>query len=564
MVNQIRFLFIMLIILAICTTPLLASDFQKMTHEDYEIIKEKIVELRLRIKRLEKRKQHPVDRQKVINRINELTDELEEYADILYTVERKSLLDLINLDAELRTQFDWFDFKGHDYVPYSTIKEGPKKHERVRMLPTNRLRLSLRASLTDKFNFTSRLNMIRHWQDDDFPIYPELNFMNTARKPSNLDIKVERAYIDYFFDPTGFLPIALTFGRLPTSDGLPSDLKENTPRKSTFAGLAYDCESDGIALSVLMDQYIPFRQFAFRGGWIRRVDDNTQYFLGQKLSDQFGIYREDEDAMDTLNIILAQFEGYFPAPFSDTLFILSYFWIPDAPPSDLRYNPSLQPFYDTDISMLYIDKPESEGQLTKWTFLIESKNILQSRLDCFLDISYLKTKAEGALKFMFKPSSLGLLGEPVLARHAYARYHEEINPNYIPDLIALQNAPPPIGLLNSDGTTDQSGHAIHVGFRYTLPLAQLNNPKVGIEYNYGSQYWFGINAGSIDKINKLDIRGNVWDFYYIQPLNRNFMTRFRYMRVDFDYDDGMSFYHGEPMPIDHRVSQFSIVLDASF
>jgi hypothetical protein len=560
MANQVHILFFLIIFYSMSIAQICASDFQKMTHEDYEIIKEKVIELKQRIKRLERQKHHPVDKQKIVRQIDELNDEIEEYVEILDKVERKSLLDLINVNAELRTQFDWFIFKGHDYEPYTTIKIGSEKHERVRMLPTNRLRLNLRASLSNNLKFTSRLGMTRHWQDDDLPIYPELNFMNTARKPSNLDMKVERAYIDYFFDR---IPIALTFGRLPTTDGLPTDLRENSPRKSTYPGLAYNCESDGIALSLLMDQYIPLNQSALRILWVRRVDDNTQYFMDQKLSDKYGVYRVDENAMDTLNIYIAQIETYLPDPFHQTLFMLNYLWIPDAPPSDLRYNPSLQPFYNTEVPMVYADVPETEGELFKLTCFLECKDFLQSGLDWFVDFSYLKSKADGALHFMFDPSALGLYGEPIKAKDAYEEYYR-ISPSHEKDLEALQKAPPSIGLLNCDGKTDQTAHAIHVGFRYKLPLEQFNSPKIGFEYNYGSQYWFGMNAGSADKLNKLDIRGSVWDCYYIQPINRYFMTRFSYTQVNFDYDDGMSFYHGEPMEIDHRVSQISVVLDAKF
>jgi len=564
MAKQVRSLFILIIIYSLSIAQLCASDFQKMTHDDYEIIKEKVAELKQRIERLEKRKHNPIDKQKISRQIDALSDEIEEYSDILEKVERKSLLDLINLNAELRTQFDWFSFKGHDYEPYTTIKIGDEKHEHVRLLPTNRLRLNLRTNLSQSLKFTSRLGMTHHWQDDDFPVYPELNFMNAARKPTKLDINVERAYIDYFFEPVDQLPIALTFGRLPTTDGLPTDLRENTPRKSTYPGLAYDCESDGIALSILMDKFLPLRQSAFHILWVRRVDDNTQYFMDQKLSDKYGVYRVDENAMDTLDIYIAQFETYLPDPLHQTLFMFNYLWIPDAPPSDLRYNPSLQPFYDSDNLEVYADIPDTEGELYKLTFFVESKNILKSGLDWFADISFLKSKADGALRFMFDPSAaLGLNDDPILARYAYDKY-KDLSTNIAKELEPLKKAPLPIGLLNRDGESDHTAHAVHIGFRYNLPLNQFNNPKFGLEYNYGSQYWFGMNAGSGDMLNKLDIRGSVWDAYYIQPINRYFMTRLSYTYVSFNYDDGMSFYHGEPMAIDHRVSQISFVLDARF
>lgn len=553
----------MIIITALSVCSVEASNTHKMTQEDYDIVKDKITELKQRIERLEKRKQSTTNPDKLVHEIDSLNDEIEEYSVILDKVERKSLLDIINLGAELRTQFDWFDFKGHDYEPYTEKKVGSKIHERVRMLPTNRLRMNLRAYLNEKIKFTSRINMVRHWSDDDIPVYPELNFLNTARKPSNLDLKVERAYIDFFFEPIKDLPMALTFGRMPTTDGLPSDLKENTPRKSTYPGLAYDCETDGVALSILLDNILPLKNPAFRTLWIRRVDDNAQYFLDQKLSDKFGLYRDDEDTMGTLNIYISQFETYLPDPLNRTLVIFNYFWIPKAPSSDLRYIPELGNFYNKDNPMLYADVPYSEGEISKFTFFIESKNILNTGIDWFFDICFLKSKAEGALRFMFRPEALNLVGEPVLAREAYDKY-ASISPNYANSLKTLASAPPPIGLLNSDGVSDRSAQAIHMGFRYTLPLPKMNKPIFGIEYNHASQYWFGINAGSSDFLHKRDIRGSIWDFYYIQPINNNFMTRISHTLVDFDYDDGMSFYHGEPLAIDHKVSQFSFVLDARF
>jgi len=538
---------------------LYASDMQKMTHEDYKIIKDKIEELKHRIQKLEKQQQDSSDIHQVINQINQLNDEIEEYSEIMSQVERKSLLDLIDVNAELRTQFNWYDFKGHDYEPYSGIKNSPERHERVRMMPTNQLRFNLRAQLSDNFKFSSRLNMTRHWSDDDIPIYPELNFLNAAREPSNLEVKVERAYIDYFFEPIKNLPFALTFGRLPSTDGPPTDLKEKTTRKSTYPGLAYDCESDGLALSVLLDHYLPLQKPAFRTVWVRRVDDNTQYFLGEKLSSKYGVYRKDESAMDTLNIFIAQFEAYLPEALSHTLLMINYVWIPKVPSSDLRYNPELQGFYDDNNTSLYADVPDSEGKLSKLTCFIESKNCFQTQLDWFIGISFLRTKAEGALRFMFESPQWDI--PPILARNAYETYKDK---PFADALKPLTNAPPPIGLLNSDGTSDRSAQALHMGFRYTLPLPKFKHPMIGCEYNHGSQYWFGINAGSSDELHKLDIRGTVWDLYYIQPITRHFLTRLSYKWVDYDYDDGMSFYHGEPMAIDHRVSHISFVLDARF
>jgi Protein of unknown function (DUF3373). len=84
-------------------------------------------------------------------------------------------MDKIDLRAELRTRLDWYDFKGHDTIPFTSEIIGIEKHERVHALPTNRLRLNLHASISSWLQFHSRLSMTHIWGDDDYPVYPEMN-----------------------------------------------------------------------------------------------------------------------------------------------------------------------------------------------------------------------------------------------------------------------------------------------------------------------------------------------------------------------------------------------------
>jgi len=542
-----------------------AQNEEKITKKDAQIVKEKLEQLSKRLENIERKKISKDEYQQIKEKVDLISDDINEFSEILEVVERKSLVDIIEASADLRVRFDRYDFYGHDYDLNTGVKKDPKLKEVVRILPSNRFRLKLKANLSKNLKFNSRLIMYKNWADDDEPVYPEVNFFNQSRIPTNVNMKVERAYVDYFYEISDKLQMAFTFGRHPTTDGLPTDLRENTPRKSNYPGLAYDLETDAIAVALLLDKITKMPNTAFKIGASRRVDDNEASILGQPLSDKTGIYRVDENAMDEVNMFLIQFETGFNRPLLDSILIFNLFIVPDIPTSDLRYNSDLSAFFDPD-SPLYVEKPDNIGHLVKYTLFFETKGFLNSNFDWFFGASYLKSKAKGALKFMFDPQKASLPGEPILARHAYAQYKTAIEnmPTLDPLLKSLQNAPNPIGLINDDGISDREGYAFHLGFRYNIPLTNLYKPKIGFEYNYGSKYWFGANDGAEDPLRKLDIRGHVYDSYLIIPFNRFFMLRTGYTRAYYNYNNGFAYYHGQPLDIDHDVYNTYFIMDAKF
>ena len=486
--------------------------------------------------------------------------DVDDLMEILEKVETKSLVDTISLGAELRTRMDWFDFQGHDYKPFTEIQSSDDLHERVNMLASNRLRLNFFANMDQIVQFRARVNMYKNWIDYDTPEYPDINFLNPSRIPTDVKLKVERVYVDYFFHLTDSIPAAFSFGRLPATDSLPTDLRNNTPRKSTYPALAYDSESDGLALSFDLEKITHISHAAFRLCYFYRVDDNEQYISNMKVSDKKGIFRVDPETMDSITIIAGQLEGAIPAFWHETNVYINYLYIPRTSVVDLRYDEQTYPFYYDNKRVIYVDKPTSLGQLGKITFFIESKT---DYFDWFAGISYMKTKAKGALKLMFNPEPLGFSAQPVLARDAYDHYVNSFkhNAQIVEYLQALKEAPTPIGLLNNDGTSDREGVGYHVGLRTTIPIIQS---KLGIEYNHGSRYWAGFSFASEDRLQKLNVRGKVWDIYYIHDINNQFFIRAGYTYSEQNYDQGLSFYYGQPLAIDHQITNTYLLFDAKF
>jgi hypothetical protein len=353
--------------------------------------------------------------------------------------------------------------------------------------------------------------MNRNWNDEGDPPYPTRNYMNYSRSRSDTDLQVERAYVDYFFEPHPKLPMALTFGRLPTTDGMPTDLREDTPRKSTYPGLAFDGEADGVGLSIELSNLIPLPAAALRYMYIRNVRDNDEE-----------MYRPQEYDLKPITLHILQFETGLPDRWNlgDTLFVTNFMFGPRLSGPDLTLRiPWLKPTEELD---------ERIGSYWKLTLFMESKRFMGSWFDWFAGWSYQSADANG------NSHSWGIGKIPLRS----------------------------IGLYSSDGESDRAAYAFHLGSRVTLPIDMLKQPKFGIEYNKGTKYWFGFNVGSEDPLHKLDVRGDVWDFYYLQPINKYFMFRLGYTMVDEDH--GGFWIYGDRTDVDRKIKNAYLLLDARF
>ena len=117
------------------------------------------------------------------------------------------------------------------------------------------------------------------------------------------------------------------------------------------------------------------------------------------------------------------------------------------------------------------------------------------------------------------------------------------------------------GLLSSDGKLEKhDGYSIYAGVRFPMP----GDGKLGLEYNWGSQYWFNF-SGAEDSLvgSKLATRGSVYEGYYIQPfLNDSFFLKLGGQYYDYEYT-GSGNPLGKPVKIDDATAfdAFNAVID---
>lgn len=430
--------------------------------------------------------------------VAEIKQEVDELATIIDAVERKTLMDRVNFAAELRTRFDWFDYKD----------ERSGKKDEIHGAPTNRFRLNVSSQVTDNLKLTGRLTMYKRWQDTT-PMNPASS--NQARVPGDEDLRVERMYAEYFFKVTEKFPMVLSFGRLPQTDSLPSNLREDTPRKSTYPGLTFDTEADGMALSVSLAELIQLPDATVRFLYARTVDQDDDWNT---------VYREPQYNLDDSQSFTIQFETGLTGFMKNSLFIANYVYI------DNFVTPDLTGEKIFGLPFQVVDFPGNTGDVHKFTLFLMAERFLGSPFDWFAGYSYMITRGGGMARYRIGPINI-----------------------------------PAYGLQSTNKNRDTSASAFHVGMRYTLPWELLQTPKFGVEFNYGSKHWMGFNSGSEDPLHKLDVNGHAWDFYYLQPITKNLNFRIGYTMLHNNYYNP---YIGDVQDVDETINNMYLLLDARF
>ncbi|MBN1931621.1 MAG: DUF3373 family protein [Desulfobacterales bacterium] len=435
-----------------------------------------------------------------------LKEDVEEISKRLDKVETRSILDKIQLGGELKTQLESFRYKNIEL-------NGVKTDQNTDEIWSNRLRISLRSEISDNIIFNGRLGYFKLWGDTDFGKgSSDWNHPSVPDPEGNLHI--ERAYIDYFVGQT---PLSLTFGRLPTTEGPPSEFRNYSSRKATWPKLMLDAETDGIIANLSFDQWTGLKNSMFRAGYSK---------LKQNFLEYQGVELED------LNGWAIAFETEIPG-IKNSFLWLSYilcnnvFALTDVPES--------APFQISE----YPDS-ESVGDLGIYTLHLQFSNIKNSGLDWFGSLAYIDIDAdsEGSVLTVNIPG----VGEVF--------YNE-------------------VGLfgdrLNGDLGHDRNGYHFYTGISYRLPFKCLKYPKLGFEYNHGSKYWIGeVSSGSGDLINKLGINGDAYEFYYIQPIDEKHMfCRIGALYLDYDYYNPLNIY-GNQVKSDMALTSFYLLTDIKF
>ncbi len=483
--------------------------------DDYKAILQKLDALQNRVNVLETDKKAPSApvTQKDYDR---LATDIDNIYDTLDVVETKTLKDRINFGAELRTRVDNYELSDLSNADFKLAKNPDGSLSAV--FPdsssesddnnwTNRFRLNMDAKINSTLSFHGRMTVYKNWGDsDESTMASGMNDLNRAHRPGTSGVKLDRAYIDWV--PDFIVPVAVTIGRHPSTEGPPLEFKENRKRQSTYPGLVFDTENDGIVVTFGLERYIGLKnaglRFAYGKGYHSDYDDSTSFS-----------FFDDENAGDT-NMYATFFESEIPFV-ENSLMVFSYAHMVDLPGS----------FYGN-------DSPTDLGDMDLYGVHLQASNVVNSNFDVYLSWAGNSSDANGKVQTF--PNVSGLGPAPV-----------DVS----------------MGLLSADGNSDNSGSSILTGLRYTIPYAPLNDPKIGFEYNHGSKYWMSMTLASAELYNKLATRGDAYELYYIQPVNKNLFFRAGYTHIDYDYT-GSGSHLGQPQKTDAELDNYYFLMDVRF
>jgi len=428
--------------------------------------------------------------------IEELISTSEDVEDIderLEIVETRSFTDKIKLGLGMRVEMNNYS------NTYAGKDDNGKDSYDANEIYRTKLNINMKSKISDDLKFTGRLSMYKNWGDSTTR---NVNYDSMqGRKPDGSALYVERAYLDWVMNPTSEIPMILTLGRQPSSDGPSYQIKENMTRKGTYDALAADGAADGIVVTANLNKVLSGTTFRVAYG-TPNVLDNEAY------SNEQMNYNGNDSSDYKSTKVTGLFLEHTHNAFSFGNLFQAYYM--DA--KDMNANPQLLDINQTSQTFMQ-STDENVGDLSIAGFMLEA-NKIGGNLDLFAH--YAKSTA--------KPN-----GQTVDLDGANSG-----------------NGQDTIGLLTSTAgdTSTKTGQAIWLGARYAIGKSY----KIGAEYNKGSQNWFSFTSGANDPLNKLATRGDAVELYVTRVINKNANIRLGYVDINYNYT-GSGSHLGTPVAI---------------
>lgn len=440
-------------------------------------------------------------------------NEILELIPIVEDVEKKSILDKINLSPELEIRLDKFDYKLGDIDGETTkIYDGDVEIADRRRNYTKHFNPA--SSIKFQINMSSQL-------DDKVSFYGRMSFMNNSQAYQRVcilsrDIKstqsssafdVDLAYFNLTNNKNSDYAFTLTFGVLPTSGGTPMQFANNGKRKSMFPALVFDMNTYG-AIGT---------QKLGKNNFLRVI-----FAKAYTKSSTFYPYQCNRENIDNASIAGLYYDSKFNF-LGKSLLSLGLNLI-----HDFKAHPYLGPDVSSSDSQVL-------GDIMTYGIGLDIEEVAQSKFTIF---------AHTALSI---PNGNGN------------------SDNY--QIVAEGDQNLSDGL-TSKGTTgfsvadyaqgemlSNNGYSYYIGIKYDYSSSLI----YGAEYNYGSKYWFSATQGADDMYNKLATRGQVGEAYAIWKLHKNIYTKIGFMLTKEHYT-GSGWHFGEPAKKDgtQRVSYLSL------
>ncbi|MGW7678144.1 DUF3373 family protein [Shewanella sp. S23-S33] len=407
---------------------------------------------------------------------------------------------------------------------------------------TTRLRLNLKAKVWDNVSFAGRLSMYKNWGDSTgvqvFDSWRSFTMDGTSSGNTSGDwLRVERAYFDW--KNINGSEFYLSIGRRPSTYGPPSHYRENEMRGGTPSGHLVNFNFDGATLGYNLGEITGIEgqvvRFCYGQGFesqwgngemfgdivtkdthlggfnIDAINDGTNFL-------QFTLFgaKDVNDGFKGTMAFPTQLAGIFaPAMYQDMQKFDNFNFVTRVQPSGVI----------GDMYLGGIGFAREEANDIKW----------------FASFGWTRAEPNG---------NAGMFGGML----SDAIFEAELNSTGT-EIIMVPKT--------SDDTEAKDGYGIYVGVQIPAPYG-----KLGLEYNYGSEYWTPFTQAQDDPIgSKLATRGHVAEAYYIFDINPKMFIKLAGLYYDYEYT-GSGTPVGAPQKIDDVLagSAYSMlpVVDTAF
>lgn len=407
---------------------------------------------------------------------------------------------------------------------------------------TTRLRLNLKAKVWDNVSFAGRLSMYKNWGDSTgvqvFDSWRSFTMDGTSSGNTSGDwLRVERAYFDW--KNINGSEFYLSIGRRPSTYGPPSHYRENEMRGGTPSGHLVNFNFDGATLGYNLGEITGIEgqvvRFCYGQGFesqwgngemfgdivtkdthlggfnIDAINDGTNFL-------QFTLFgaKDVNDGFKGTMAFPTQLAGIFaPTMYQDMQKFDNFNFVTRVQPSGVI----------GDMYLGGIGFAREEANDIKW----------------FASFGWTRAEPNG---------NAGMFGGML----SDAIFEAELNSTGT-EIIMVPKT--------SDDTEAKDGYGIYVGVQIPVPYG-----KLGLEYNYGSEYWTPFTQAQDDPIgSKLATRGHVAEAYYIFDINPKMFIKLAGLYYDYEYT-GSGTPVGAPQKIDDVLagSAYSMlpVVDTAF
>lgn len=468
----------------------------------------------------------------------ELDERLGYVEEAMDEVEKRSVLDRLQLSADYRLIFNHFRYEGPSPDPRDVDPANPLSTRVVNKTSaeiwSHRLRIPIRGEITKNLRLNARLTMFKHFGDSDQTTF--LTDFQGTRVPRDAGVRFEQAWIDWFVRDW----LSISAGRLSYGGvNPPGELKENANYRIPTWGLhAVDGEYEVLTAVFDMSRFVLDDLYArfFYGSWFQDYDDPQGEVLfldsGERNQRIFG-WSVDLRVPRLGNTFVQVGQFFIPR-----------FPAPRIPIPDPAFDPQAEytnapPPYDGSLLFPSV-LPNSLGSFENLNLLIETTDVRGLGLDAFLSTT---------LGFS-SPNGKGI---------EYELPSDPTDPN-------SPRVSVPFLFLAGHGDSGLS-LALRAGFRYALPFeVRGTKPRIGLEYNYGSRYAISFGVPNDQLVNKWAVRGHAVESYVIVPIYQDHVfVRAGMLYLDNNFRTGFvgpdpAIYGSTAPRVDQSITNFNMVL----